>query len=189
MESVQVGGPQATTWIGMKRLRPMFGALGVVAGLLAISTPVSAGGNSSTPCSPGPQSTTCTYTVNVQGLTQTVQTNVPCVDPPNGPPTGTLNLNYSEVFHETVNQAGDAWFTSTVTGDLTFIPFDSSRPSYTGHFESWFGASINQNNAVFHDTNNNTATGSDGSHLSFHMVDHMAISASGITFQFDKATC
>jgi len=48
---------------------------------------------------------------------------------------------------------------------------------------------MNQNNAVFHDTNNITLTGSDGSHLSVHMIDHIAISASGITFQFDKLTC
>jgi hypothetical protein len=175
--------------MGVKRLRPLLALVGVVAGLLAISTPASAGGNSPTPCSPGPQPTTCTYTANVHDLTQKSPSNVPCVDPPNGPPTGIVNLSYGEVFHETVNQAGDGWFTSTVTGDFSFIPFDSSRPSYTGHFESWFGASINRNNAVFHDTNNTTGTGSDGSHLSFHMIDHMAISASGITFQFDKATC
>jgi hypothetical protein len=48
---------------------------------------------------------------------------------------------------------------------------------------------MNQNNAVFHDTNSLTLTGSDGSHVSSHMIDHMAISASGITFQFDNATC
>jgi hypothetical protein len=163
--------------------------LGVVAGLLAISTSVSAGGNSSTPCSLGPQPATCTYTENMQGLIQTFQTNLPCVDPPNGPPTGVLTTTYSEVFHVTVNQAGDAWLTSTVTGDLSFIPDDSSRPSYTGHFESWFGESLNLNNAVLQNTANNTLVGSDGSHLSFHMIYHMSISASGITFQFDKATC
>jgi hypothetical protein len=189
MKSVQVGGPQATTWIGMKRLRPLLALLGVVAGLLAISTPVSAGGNSSTPCSMGPQATTCTYTVNMHGLIQMFQTNVPCVDPPNGPPTGVLTATYSEVFHETVNQAGDGWFTSTVTGGLSFIPYDSSHPSYTGHFESWMGASFNLNNVVLHDTNNTTLTGSDGSHLSIHMIDHMSISASGITLQFDKPSC
>jgi hypothetical protein len=190
MKSVEVGGPQAKTWIGIKRLRPLLALLGVVAGLLAISTPVSAGGNSSTPCSLGPQPATCTYTVNMHGLIQTFQTNVPCVDPQNGPPTGVLTTTYSEVFHETVNQAGDAWLTSTVTGDLSFIPYDSSRPSYTGHFESWFGESFNLNNMVpLHDTNNTTLTGSDGSHLSIHMIDHMSISASGITLQFDKASC
>lgn len=189
MKSAQVGGLPTTLRRRMKALRMLLALLGVAGSLFVVSTPVAAGGNSSTPCSLGPQPTTCTYTANVQDLTQTVPSNVPCVDPPNGPPTGMLTLTYGEVFHETVNQAGDGWLTSTVTGDLSFIPFDSSRPSYTGHFESWFGASINLNNAVFHDTNNSTAVGSDGSHISFHMIDHMAISASGITFQFDKATC
>ncbi len=189
MKSVRVTGPQSTTWIGVKRLRPLLALLGVMAGLLAISTPVSAGGNSPTPCSLGPQPTTCTYTANVSDLSQTSPSNLLCVDPPNGPPTGIVTVTYGYVFHETVDQAGDGRFTSTVTGGLSFIPFDSSRPSYTGHFETWSGASMNQNNAMFHDTNNLTLTGSDGSHLSVHMIDHMAISASGITFQFDKAVC
>jgi hypothetical protein len=136
----------------------------------------------------GPQPTTCTYTFNAKDLTQTFYTNVPCVDPANGPPTGILTATYSEVFHETVNQAGDGWLTSTVTGDMSFIPYDSSRPSYTGHFMSWFGASFNRNNSVLHDTSNTSLRGSDGSHLSVHMVDHTSISASGITLQFTKAT-
>lgn len=189
MKSIQFGGTSTAGHPGIKRLPPLVALLGVLAGLFAVSTPVYAGMNSSAPCSLGPQPTTCTYTANVHDLTQTSPSNVPCVDPPTGPPTGMLTLTYGEVFHETVNQAGDGWFTSTVTGGLSFIPFDSTRPSYAGHFESWFGAGFNLNNAVFHDTNNTTATGSDGSRLSFHMIDHMSISASGITLQFDKASC
>lgn len=189
MSSVPSGRAPIAGRPGVKRLRPLLALVGVVAGLFAVSTPVYAGGNSSTPCSLGPQPVTCTYTANNHDLTQTLQSNVPCVDPSNGPPTGILTLTYGEVFHETVNQAGDGWLTSTVTGDLSFIPSDSARPSYAGHFENWFGASFNLNNSVFHDTSNTTATGSDGSHLSFHMIDHMSISASGITLQFDKASC
>jgi hypothetical protein len=188
MKSVPVGGPQPKAWIGIRQ-RPLLALLGVVAGLVAISTPVSAGGNSSTPCSLGPQPTTCTYTAIVRDLTLTSPSSLACVDPPTGPPTGMVTVNYGYVFHETLNQAGDGGFTSTVTGDLSFIPFDSSRPSYTGHFETWMGAHMNRNNAIFHDTNNLTLTGSDGSHLSVHMVDHVAISASGISFQFDKTSC
>jgi hypothetical protein len=154
----------------------------------ALQAPVSAGGSSSTPCSMGPQPATCTYTFNAQDLTQTFYTNNPCVDPPNGPPTGILTATYSEVFHETVNQAGDVWLTSTVTGDMSFIPYDPSRPSYAGHFVSWFGGSFNMNNSVLHDTSTTSLRGSDGSHISIHMADHTSISASGITLQFDNAT-
>jgi hypothetical protein len=93
------------------------------------------------------------------------------------------------VFHETINQAGDGWLTSTQTGDFSFTPYKTTRPSYTGHFENWFGESFNKNNAVLHDTFNVHGTGSDGSTLSFHMIDHMSISASGITLVFDKVSC
>jgi hypothetical protein len=188
MKSVQLATPTGGH-PGIKRLRPLLVVLSVLAALFAVSTPSYADGNSSTPCALGPQPATCTYTANNHDLIQTLPSNVPCVDPPNGPPTGELTLTYGEVFHVTVNEAGDGWLTSTVTGNLSFTPFDLSRPSYTGHFESWFGASFNLNNAVFQDTTNNTAIGSDGSHLSFHMIGHMSISASGINFQFDKASC
>ena len=188
MKSLQFGSPPTIGRTAIKRPMQLFAVLGVLAGLFAISTPVSAGGNSPTPCSLGPQPATCTFTVNNHDLSQTFSTNVPCVDPPNGPPTGTLTFAYGDVFHLTVNKAGDAWMTSTVTGDADFIPYDSSRPSYTGHFETWFGASFNQNNTVLHDTNNFTLKGSDGSHISVHMIDHMSISASGITHQFAKVS-
>jgi len=155
------------------------------------SVPAVAGGNSSTPCFPGPQASTCTYTQNDHGLTQTFPSTVPCIDAPAppGPFTGLLTLTYNDVFHITVNKAGDVWLTGTTAGTFSFTPFDLSRPSYTGHFASWFGASLNKNNYVFHDTFNVHGTGSDGSTLSFHMIDHMSVSASGVTLTFDKIAC
>ncbi len=130
----------------------------------------------------------CTFTQNFHG-TQSFPTNVPCVDPFNGPNTGTLTITGNSVFHVTVNGAGDAWLTGTTVGEFSFIPFDSARPSYRGHAQSWFGQSFNQNNHVFHDTLNLRGTGSDGSTLTAHLVDHMSISASGITLVFDKIVC
>lgn len=156
-------------------------------GGLSVAAPAFAGGNSSTPCAPVPQASTCTYTQNVHGGTQTFPSNVPCVDPPNSV-TGMLTLNFTAVFHVTVNTAGDAWFTSTQEGDFSFVPFKPGL-SYTGHFAIWFGASFNQNNSVVHDTFNIHGTASDGSALTFHMVNHMSISASGITLAFDKVVC
>ena len=171
----------------MKRI--VLAALFTFAWVVVASVPALAGGNSSTPCTPGPQASTCTFTQNDHGLTQTFPSNVPCIDAPTGPPTGTLTLTYNDVFHVTVNKAGDVWATGTMEGRFSFIPFDPSRPSYTGHFATWFGESINQNNSVFHDTFNVHGTGSDGSTLSFHMVSHMSVSASGITLTFDKVSC
>jgi hypothetical protein len=48
---------------------------------------------------------------------------------------------------------------------------------------------LNRNNAVFHDTFNIHGTGSDGSTLTAHIIDHMSISASGVTLTFDKIAC
>jgi hypothetical protein len=154
---------------------------------LVSTVPAVAGGNSPTPCF-GPQTSTCTYTQNIH-VAQTFPANVPCVDPAMGPPTGMLTIDGNSVFHDTVNTAGDEWLTGTTEGALTFIPFDPKRVSYTGHAQSWFGFSFNMNNSVLHDTLNVRATGSDGSTLTAHIIDHMSISASGITLTFDNIVC
>jgi hypothetical protein len=131
----------------------------------------------------------CTFTQNVQGQVQTFPTNVPCVDPMTGPPTGMLTITTNSVFHVTVNQAGDLWITGTTEGDFSFVPFPPRTVSYTGHFASWFGVSLNRNNTVFHDTFNVHGTGSDGSTLSAHFINHFSMSASGMTLMFDKFVC
>jgi hypothetical protein len=168
----------------------------LVAALFALSwgavasVPALAGGNSSTPCAPVPQASTCTFTQNVHGMLQTFPTTVPCVDPMTSPPTGILTITFNAVFHVTVNQAGDGWITTTTEGDFSFTPFDPARPSYTGHFATWFGGSFNMNNAVIHDTFNVHGTGSDGSTLTAHFINHVNLSSTGVpTLVFDKAVC
>lgn len=163
-------------------------ALFAVSWGLFVAAPGLAGGNSSTPCAVVPQATTCTYTQNVHGAVQSFPSNVPCVDPPNSV-TGILTFTFNAVSHVTVNTAGDAWFTSTQEGDFSFVPFNPAGLSYTGHAAIWFGGSFNQNNTVLHDTFNIRGTASDGSSLTAHMIDHMSISASGISLVFDKVVC
>lgn len=131
----------------------------------------------------------CTFTQNVQGQVQSFPSNVPCVDPPGGPPTGMVTITANSVFHVTVNQAGDLWITGTQEGAFSFMPDSQHTISYTGHFASWFGISLNRNNAVFHDTFNLHGTGSDGSTLTFHAIRHFSFSASGMTLVFDKFVC
>jgi hypothetical protein len=88
------------------------------------------------------------------------------------------------VEHSTVNKNGDGWFTSTFTGTVTIVPYtvdshgnligpDPNAPTLTGHLTQWFGGSFNNKNMVNHDIINFSGTGSDGSSLSFHAVDHM----------------
>ena len=131
----------------------------------------------------------CTFTQNVQGQVQTFPTSVPCVDPMTGPPTGMLTITSNSVFHVNVNQAGDLWITGTSEGSVGFVAFPPRTTSYTGHFASWFGVSLNRNNAVVHDTFNLHITGSDGSTVSAHFITHMSMSASGMTLVFDKFAC
>ncbi len=176
--------PASTIRTGWLALSALF----ALSGILVAPAPALAGGNSSTPCAPIPQASTCTYTQNVHGAVQSFPSNVPCVDPPNSV-TGFLTLTFNAVFHVTVNTAGDAWATSTQTGDFSFVPFNPAGLSYTGHFAIWFGDSFNQNNSVLHDTFNLHGTASDGSSLTAHMIDHMSISASGMTLVFDKVVC
>lgn len=93
-------------------------------------------------------------------------------------PGGTLYATGNAVFHITINAAGDEWVTSTQESWFTLVP-DTGAVTYSGHFATWFGASLNRNNGVLHDVFNIQATGSDGSTLSLHIVDHLSVSANG----------
>ena len=87
--------------------------------------------------------------------------------------------------HSIINNAGDAWFTSTFTGTVTIVAYtvdsmgnpvapDPGVPPYTGHLQQWFGGSFNHSNFVNHDTINFSGTAADGSTFSFHQVDHLS---------------
>jgi hypothetical protein len=129
----------------------------------------------------------CTATQVLKNQTMSFPSANPC----NGAP-GMLTLAFTnEIFHETVNGAGDIWLTSTDTGAVSFVPLDPSQPSYFGHTVGWFGTSLNKNNAVFHDTQNSTLTGTDGSTITMHLVDHLSFNANGAvnTFSLNGSSC
>jgi hypothetical protein len=154
--------------------QPTVGLVALVLGLTLAASTAAAGGN------------------GAQTFTQ-VDKNVVEVDPGNVNPcngdVGTLRLTYNDVFHSTINKTG-SWFTGTLTGSLSFVPDDSSRPSYAGHFTNWFGDENNLQNGVEHSTFNVEATGSDGSHLKFHDNSQATMNANGvITVSFDHMFC
>jgi hypothetical protein len=124
-----------------------------------------------------------TQTQNFHGAFAPMQVTPLCG---NAAPGGTLYSTGNAIFHITVNAAGDTWITTTEEAWFTLIP-DTGTVTYSGHFATWFGLSLNRNNQVAHDTFNIKATGSDGSTLSLHMVDHLSISASGKVNMF--STC
>lgn len=90
----------------------------------------------------------------------------------------------NQVLHTTVNKAGDIWVTSTQTGTVSFVPTDHTQPTYVGHLTDWFGLSLNKSNAVIHGTANATLTGTDGTTITLHLVQHTSFSATGVVNSF-----
>lgn len=135
-----------------------------------------------------------TFTQTFHNATQVIDPGPPefGANPCTGAP-GTITLTYNGVFHVTYltsgQGAGTSWATGTQTGSFNFVPSDSSLPTYTGHFTTWFGDENNLQNGVEHSTFTVHGTGSDGSTLIFHDTSHMSVSASGITLSFDKPMC
>ena len=132
----------------------------------------------------------CSWTATSHGVVS--------VDPANVNPCsgviGTATMVTNSINHATVNGAGDVWVTSTSTAHFTFVPNApnlTGAPSYKGEMTFWFGASLNKNNLVFHDTGNIVVHGTDGSQITFHLLDHFNTSASGAvnTFSVMGVTC
>ena len=116
--------------------------------------------------------------------------------------TGAYTVN--EIDHMTwfPNDPTQVWSTGTDVGTVnaTSVPGPSTTGSavtYTGHTTQWFGFNSNQNNGESGFTITVKATGSDGSTISFHGVDHFLFSgfdSSGNPIitrqtQFKSATC
>jgi hypothetical protein len=129
-----------------------------------------------------------TYLKTFQNVTEVSTDANPCTGDP-----GTLTLTYNGAFHATEFTsgigAGMFWATGTLTGTFSFVPFDSSKPTYSGRFTTWFGDNDNLRNGTETETLRVRGIGSDGSVLSFHGVAHMTVTATGITFSFDKPSC
>lgn len=131
---------------------------------------------------------TVTYTQTFKDVTQTFPYANPCTGAP-----GTATITFNGVMHITYLTAGQGagtfWATETQTGTATLAPDDPALPSYSGHFATWDGENNNLHNGAETAILEVHATGSDGSTLDFHEVQHFSISATGVTVSFDKPTC
>jgi len=149
------------------------GAVAATSVLLLGAASASADGNGAT-----------TFTDNEHGVVGVFHDMNPCTQDP-----GTVSDVENQIFHGTINKTG-SWFTGTIEGKFTFTPDDTSKPSYTGHFSTWFGDENNLRNGVEHSTFNVNATGSDGSHLQFHDNAQATVNANGtVTVSFDHMSC
>ena len=135
--------------------------LAALATMVVLAAPVSADGATS-------------QTLSFHGTFPTMVVGPLC-----GAPGGTLSGTGNAVMHMNVNGAGDFWFTATQEEWFTLVQTNPALPSFSGHYAIWFGGNGNLRNFVFLDTFNVQATGSDGSTINLHIVDHVSISASG----------
>jgi len=112
---------------------------------------------------------------------------------PCGIGTAIVTFTLNGVFHVTTLTsgpgAGTSWATGTMTGSITLVPDDASRPTYTGRLTEWFGDNNNLQNGTEAFTGSLRLTGSDGSTLTIHGVEHTTITATGVTITFSKLTC
>jgi hypothetical protein len=92
------------------------------------------------------------------------------------------------VMHETFFPAGDeVWATFTETGKVTVL--DSNGVTYTGHLTDWGNFNLNEQNTNNAFTLTLKLTGSDGSTITAHEVQHFALNANGVvTVNFDRMT-
>jgi len=95
--------------------------------------------------------------------------------------TTTTNL----VEHETIFDDGRVHATFTQTGTFVAVPLeDPSLPSYTGKVTIWGGFNANGTTVNGTFTFNLSATGSDGSTINLHQVDHFNVRPDGTVNEF-----
>jgi hypothetical protein len=158
----------------LRRIIPLIAACAVALAVVAVASANGAGTVSQT------------FTSHTPELLFTDNSPNPCTGD-----AGTFAAVASnQVFHITTNVNG-AWATGTAEGTATFTPTDTNSESFSGHFAAWFGDSDNPNIDVEHDIFNVVLTGTDGSRVTVHMIDHVNIVNGVPTLSFSKTgiTC
>ena len=121
------------------------------------------------------------FTVTFHDVTESFPDTNPCSGA-----AGIVTLTYNGVVHVTLLRNGTSHFTITQTGDLVFVPANSAEPTFTGHFTFWDGENENRSSDTDTEIFVVHAVGSDGSTVTIHEVEHVSVSASGVTISFDK---
>jgi hypothetical protein len=79
----------------------------------------------------------------------------------------------------------EVWATFTETGRITIL--DSNGVTYTGRITAWGNFNLNEKNTNSTFTVSVKLTGSDGSTITLHEVQHFGTNANGdVTAEFDK---
>jgi hypothetical protein len=144
----------------------------MTAGLLTIGAPAFA----------APPVTTTTHTKN---FVETFVDIVPTSNCSEEGPLYTITTTTNSVEHTTIFDDGREHDSFTQTGTFVAVPLeDPSLPSYTGKITIWGG--FNANGATVNGTFtfNLHATGSDGSTINTHQVDHFNVRPDGTVNEF-----
>jgi hypothetical protein len=100
-------------------------------------------------------------------------------------PLYTITTTTNLVEHSTVFADGREHDTFTQTGTFVAVPLeDPSLPSYTGKVTIWGGFNANGTTVNGTFTFNLSATGSDGSTINTHEVDHFNVRPDGTVNEF-----
>jgi hypothetical protein len=169
-------------------MRKLFAVAASLAATVVLALPASAQPLQFT-CFPG--AGPCTETVHFQDEGP-FPVFIPC-PPDKG--AALFSATGNGIAHITVNNAQDAWFTSTFEGQATLVPIlitpnptpppkfiispDTSREVFTGHVMAWFGDEFNSMNEVHNFVVNFDGASPTGQTLAFHLEAHASISASG----------
>jgi hypothetical protein len=121
-----------------------------------------------------------TESVILHDVTETFQDVNPCTGDP-----ATVTSTYNSVFAYAVDAQGGFHVTGTAAGTYEVVPIDPSRPTYAGHFATWFGESSSSNSDGVWVTINVKLKGSDGSTLSLNSVFQVHLSNGVLHVEFD----
>jgi hypothetical protein len=103
-----------------------------------------------------------------------------------GAPLYEITTTSNRVSHQTLFADGREHDTFTDSGTFTAEPLDPSLPSYAGKFTIWGGFNANKKSVNGTFTFNVHGTGSDGSTLRNHSVEHFNVRPDGSVQEFFK---
>jgi len=119
-----------------------------------------------------------TETVHVSGAG-----TEPLINPCSGA-TGTLTFEFEGVVHTTTLDSGTFHGSATSTGTWTFVPDDSSQPTYAGHIAGFSEQNFTSKNLTLTNTFDVVLHGSDQSLLKLRAFFHITTNANGTVTAF-----
>jgi len=126
-----------------------------------------------------------TTTTTAKTLVETFVDVIPSSNCVEEGPLYTITSTTNAVMHETIFADGRVHATFTQTGTFVAVPLENpSLPSYTGRFTIWGGFNANRATVNGTFTFNLRATGSDGSMINTHQVDHFNTRPDGTVNEF-----